>query len=266
MPAVARQQRHRIDHDEATDAIGPAWASIRATPSPVVDRERVLADLHPLQETGEEARETMHRVIEPLRVGPGGAAPAGRSRARAGPRMCSRIGSQSSEWVGFPWTRRPAALSRAAAGRRWRRRRRRRSRSRSEGARSGRQYPRDLAAAKQQGDLDPGRALAARRGSGPRNRTQGGSRADPEARSLLAPAPPPAGGGDPRPPARSLRAARSEPHGHPIAELVRTILSQNTNDRNRDVAYARMRDRFPTWEQVRDAPPAEPRRRSARAG
>jgi len=32
------------------------------------------------------------------------------------------------------------------------------------------------------------------------------------------------------------------------------VLSQNTNDRNRDVAYARMRDRFPTWEQVRDAP------------
>jgi endonuclease-3 len=48
-----------------------------------------------------------------------------------------------------------------------------------------------------------------------------------------------------------------EPHGHPIAELVRTILSQNTNDRNRDVAYTRMRERFPTWEEVRDAPPAE---------
>jgi endonuclease III len=49
----------------------------------------------------------------------------------------------------------------------------------------------------------------------------------------------------------------NEPHGHPIAELVRTILSQNTNDRNRDVAYGRMREAFPTWEQVRDAPPAE---------
>jgi endonuclease III len=49
----------------------------------------------------------------------------------------------------------------------------------------------------------------------------------------------------------------NEPHGHPIAELVRTILSQNTNDRNRDVAYGRMRERFPTWEEVRDAPPAE---------
>jgi len=49
----------------------------------------------------------------------------------------------------------------------------------------------------------------------------------------------------------------NRPHGHPIAELVRTILSQNTNDRNRDVAYERMRERFPSWEQVRDAPPDE---------
>jgi endonuclease III len=45
-----------------------------------------------------------------------------------------------------------------------------------------------------------------------------------------------------------------EPHGHPIAELVRTVLSQNTNDRNRDVAYERMRERYPIWEDVRDAP------------
>ncbi|MHB8490815.1 MAG: endonuclease III domain-containing protein [Solirubrobacteraceae bacterium] len=47
------------------------------------------------------------------------------------------------------------------------------------------------------------------------------------------------------------------PHGHPIAELVLTVLSQSTNDRNRDVAYARLRERFPTWEQVRDAPLAD---------
>jgi len=49
----------------------------------------------------------------------------------------------------------------------------------------------------------------------------------------------------------------NEPHGHPIAELVRTVLSQNTNDRNRDVAYTRMREAFPTWEEVRDAPVAD---------
>ena len=46
----------------------------------------------------------------------------------------------------------------------------------------------------------------------------------------------------------------SDPHGQPIAELVRTVLSQNTNDRNRDVAYDRLRERLPTWEDVRDAP------------
>jgi endonuclease-3 len=49
----------------------------------------------------------------------------------------------------------------------------------------------------------------------------------------------------------------NRPHGHPIAELVRTVLSQNTNDRNRDVAYERLRARLPTWEEVRDAPVSE---------
>jgi endonuclease-3 len=44
------------------------------------------------------------------------------------------------------------------------------------------------------------------------------------------------------------------PHGHPIAELILTVLSQSTNDRNRDVAYLRLRARMPSWEQVRDAP------------
>ena len=40
----------------------------------------------------------------------------------------------------------------------------------------------------------------------------------------------------------------------PIAELVRTVLSQNTSDTNRDLAYERLRSRFPSWEEVRDAP------------
>jgi endonuclease III len=46
----------------------------------------------------------------------------------------------------------------------------------------------------------------------------------------------------------------AEHHGHPIAELILTVLSQSTNDRNRDVAYLALRERFPTWEAVRDAP------------
>jgi len=41
----------------------------------------------------------------------------------------------------------------------------------------------------------------------------------------------------------------------PVDELVSTILSQNTNDANRDRAFESLRLRFPTWEQVRDAPP-----------
>lgn len=38
-----------------------------------------------------------------------------------------------------------------------------------------------------------------------------------------------------------------------IDELVSTILSQNTNDINRDRAFDALRARFPNWESVRDA-------------
>jgi endonuclease-3 len=58
-----------------------------------------------------------------------------------------------------------------------------------------------------------------------------------------------------------LRAAYGRPklvpHEAPVDELILTVLSQNTNDRNRDVAYGRLRERFPTWEAVRDAPQPE---------
>ena len=40
-------------------------------------------------------------------------------------------------------------------------------------------------------------------------------------------------------------------------ELVSTILSQNTNDVNRDVAFNRLKEKFPNWEAVRDAPVEE---------
>jgi endonuclease-3 len=56
-----------------------------------------------------------------------------------------------------------------------------------------------------------------------------------------------------------LVRAYGQPERHdpldPVSELVCTILSQNTNDVNRDVAYDALRERFPTWEAVRDAPP-----------
>jgi endonuclease-3 len=57
-----------------------------------------------------------------------------------------------------------------------------------------------------------------------------------------------------------LVAAGGPPPGHrrlpAVDELVLTILSQNTSDLNRDRAYTAMRERFPTWEDVRDADPA----------
>jgi endonuclease III len=50
---------------------------------------------------------------------------------------------------------------------------------------------------------------------------------------------------------------RNEPHGDPVHELVLTMLSQNTSDTNRDVAYAGLRARFHSWQEVRDAPTDE---------
>jgi endonuclease III len=71
-----------------------------------------------------------------------------------------------------------------------------------------------------------------------------------------------------RPSRRRVRALRDRlrevygvplapPHRQPVDELILTVLSQSTNDRNRDVAYLRLRERFDSWEAVRDAPPAE---------
>jgi endonuclease-3 len=42
-----------------------------------------------------------------------------------------------------------------------------------------------------------------------------------------------------------------------IDELVSTILSQNTSDINRDRAFNALRAKFKTWEEVRDAKPAD---------
>ncbi len=42
-----------------------------------------------------------------------------------------------------------------------------------------------------------------------------------------------------------------------LDELISTILSQNTNDVNRDIAFDRLRAKFPTWEEVRDAEQSE---------
>jgi len=42
-----------------------------------------------------------------------------------------------------------------------------------------------------------------------------------------------------------------------VDTLVMTILSQNTTDRNSERAFRRLRERFPTWEAVMEAPPGE---------
>jgi endonuclease-3 len=47
------------------------------------------------------------------------------------------------------------------------------------------------------------------------------------------------------------------PHLSPVDELVSTILSQNTNDTNRDRAFDSLTRRYPSWDAVRDAPTAD---------
>ncbi len=57
--------------------------------------------------------------------------------------------------------------------------------------------------------------------------------------------------------ARILEREHGEPRwegpGDPLDSLIRTILSQNTNDNNRDLAYRRLRERFQTWRGVMSA-------------
>jgi endonuclease III len=71
-----------------------------------------------------------------------------------------------------------------------------------------------------------------------------------------------------RPNRRRVRAIRdrlrelygrkqNDPHRDPVHELVLTILSQNTNDRNRDVAYRGLRDSLGDWTSIAGAPTGE---------
>jgi endonuclease-3 len=43
----------------------------------------------------------------------------------------------------------------------------------------------------------------------------------------------------------------------PTSELILTVLSQNTNDRNRDKAFAQLRKRFPSWADIAAGRPSE---------
>lgn len=48
-----------------------------------------------------------------------------------------------------------------------------------------------------------------------------------------------------------------KPRREPMRELISTMLSHRTTHADEELAYNRMRERFPTWEAVRDAPTDE---------
>ena len=101
MPAVARQQRHRVEHDEPLDPLGVALREGERGRAPVVHDEPHALDLHDLvEEALDEARDPLERVV--VLAALAGAAEAeqvGREAAGA-----LRNGSQSSLLVGTPWT------------------------------------------------------------------------------------------------------------------------------------------------------------------
>ena len=57
--------------------------------------------------------------------------------------------------------------------------------------------------------------------------------------------------------ARAYGRAQWHQHLAPVDELVATILSQATSDGNRDKGYSALKQRFPTWEAVMNAPTAD---------
>ncbi len=96
-----------------------------------------------------------------------------------------------------------------------------------------------------------------------RRRAGGDTAPDPDRRPRF-----PLPNGWKRPAAKRVRAIRdrlremygrkrNEPHDDPIHELVLTILSQNTNDNNRDNAYRGLRDTLGGWTEIREAPTEE---------
>ena len=71
-----------------------------------------------------------------------------------------------------------------------------------------------------------------------------------------------------RPDPRRIRAVQRRLRAHQgtfspkprlpvIDEIVATVLSQHTSDVNSERAFARLKERFPSWEQVLDAPPED---------
>jgi endonuclease-3 len=57
--------------------------------------------------------------------------------------------------------------------------------------------------------------------------------------------------------AESYGRPRWRSHGDPLDELIATVLSQHTSDVNTERAFASLRNRFPNWHGVMDAPEDE---------
>lgn len=53
---------------------------------------------------------------------------------------------------------------------------------------------------------------------------------------------------------RESMPAENFRYDEPLDDLMLTVLSQNTNDRNRDKAYTALRKKYPTWDRVARAP------------
>ena len=220
MPAVAREQRDAVDHDEPVDALGEALRPQQPDDAPVVHNEAHARDADVIKERLDEAVIAGHRevAVAALAAAPE-AGQVGRDAARA---------LEEDDPV-------------VTAGR--------------------------CAVEVEHGRIVTGRLAPEQRLVAQRIRVFGDRdhRRDDTLRGV-SPA-----SGEPawrRPPARRVRAVRDRlqsvygvpvmaPHGDPLGELVLTVLSQSTNDRNRDVAFGRLRERLPSWEAVRDAPLAE---------
>jgi endonuclease-3 len=46
-----------------------------------------------------------------------------------------------------------------------------------------------------------------------------------------------------------------QPHGDPLGELIQTVLSQNTSDKNSRPAYQALKQAFPDWNRLLEVPP-----------
>tara|TARA_Y100001970_G_C14234411_1_gene860844 strand:+ start:60 stop:710 length:651 start_codon:yes stop_codon:yes gene_type:complete len=65
---------------------------------------------------------------------------------------------------------------------------------------------------------------------------------------------------------RQYKLKRIRSHGDGISELILTILSQNTADRNSGQAFAKLMNHFGNWENIRQAPLSEIKKQIAIGG